>query len=132
MDPTVLVALAGTGSTIGAILLTSWFNRRHLAAQTQNITTTAHTQIYAQYAELLTTMRNDMQLTREEARAAHDVARQAEKRADDAEEKAYSADYRLRSMERLLVDLRPLIVLHVPGHEAWVGQMDRLMAARPS
>lgn len=132
MDATVLVALVGAAATVGAVLLTNWFNRRHLAAQTEHITTTAHREIYAEYSTLLTTMRNDMQLTREEARSAHDVARQAEQRADAAEEKAYSADYRMRSMERLLTDLRPLIITHVPGHEAWVGQMDRLMAARPS
>ncbi len=130
MDSTIVVALLGAASTVGAVLITGWFGRRNLSAQTAHITATAHSEIYESYGTLITALRNDVQLAREEARGAHAAARQAEQRADAAEDRAYNADYRLRTMQQLLADLRPLIAAHVPGAEMWLSQLDRVTAAR--
>ena len=129
VDPTIMVALLGAASTVGAVLITGWFGRRNLAAQTAHITATAHSEIYQAYGELIGTLRTDVQLAREEARGAHSAARAAEERADSAEDRAYNADYRLRTMQQLLVDLRPLIAAHVPGADMWLSQLDRVTKA---
>jgi hypothetical protein len=129
MDPTIVVALLGAVATVAAVLITGWFGRRQAAAQTAQITATAHTEIYKSYETLITALRTDVQLARQEARGAHEAARSAEQRADQAEDKAYTADYRVRTMHQLLVDLRPLIAAHVPGADMWLSQVDRVVAA---
>src|SRR5688572_14554884 len=117
MDPVVIAAGLGAVSTVGAVLVTAWFGRRQTRAQTDQITNIAHGLIYGQYQDILTQMRGDYQLMREEARLAKEAARQAEQRADAAEEMAYQANDRMRSMERLLSELRPFLE-RVPGSEA--------------
>lgn len=129
MDATIVVAILGVVSTVGAVLITGWFGRRQTAAQTEQITAQAHSLIFAEYRDLITAQRTDAQLARELAHGADERARQAEQRADAAEEMAYRADDRMRSMERLLTELRPFLE-RVPGSEAFVAQIDRLTAAR--
>jgi hypothetical protein len=127
----MLVAAIGFASTVGGILITGWLGRRQNRAQVQEITNRAHGEIYAAYEGLLRQQRTDAQITREEARSCKDAARAAEQRADAAEEMAYQANDRMRSMERLLSELRPFLE-RVPGSEAFVAQIDRaLAAARP-
>lgn len=121
-----MVGALGAASTVAAVLITGWFGRKQAAAQTSQITAEAHTKIYESYGTLITALRTDVQLAREEARGAHAAARAAEERADSAEDRAYNADYRLRTMQQLLVDLRPLIAAHVPGAEMWLSQLDRV------
>lgn len=131
MEPVVWAAALGAASTVAAVFITGWFGRRQNRAQVQEITNRAHGEIYAAYEGLLTQQRTDAQITREEARSAKEAARAAEQRADAAEEMAYQANDRMRSMERLLAELRPFLE-RVPGSEAFVAQIDRaLTAARP-
>lgn len=136
MDPTVIVGALGVASTVTAALITALVGRKQrdalakqAAAQTEEITARitaqAHTQIYQSYGELLEQLRMDVQGARQEARGAHEAARSAEERADQAENRAYIADFKMRAMQQLLIDLRPLIAAHVPGAELWLAQLDR-------
>ena len=126
MPPEIWVAALGALGMIGTAIITRMAGRREREAQVEQITTAAHNAIYAGYADLLEETRATAQAAREEARAAKDAARQAEQRADAAEQRAYDAEYRMRLMERLLTDLRPLIAAHVPGADMWIGQLDRV------
>lgn len=131
MWATIIVAVVGAVATVGAVLVTGWFGRKQVAAQAERITATAHGLIYAEYRDLIAAVRTDAQLARELAHGAEEKARSAEQRADAAEEMAYRADDRMRSMERLLVDLRPFLE-RVPGSEQFLAQIDRLTASARS
>jgi outer membrane murein-binding lipoprotein Lpp len=129
IDAAVITAVLGFAGTIGGILITAWFGRRQVKAQADHITATAHSLIYNEYNSLITALRTDAQIAREEARGAKETARLAEQRSDAAEEMAYQADSRMQSMERLLVDLRPFLE-RVPGSEAFLAQIERLTQQR--
>ena len=74
MDPTIVIAILGVVSTVGAVLITGWFNRRQQAAQTERITAEAHALIYKEYNHLLVAQRTDSQLAREHAQGAEEGA----------------------------------------------------------
>lgn len=134
MDSTAFATMAGAVSTVAAVLVTGWFGRRQVRAQadriTADITAKAHQQIYAEYGNLIAALRTDAQLAREQSRGALETARDAERRADEAEERAYQAEMRMRALERLLSVLRTfLATVTVPGVDAFLAQMDRLLPA---
>jgi hypothetical protein len=130
MTATIVVALLGVASTVGAVLVTGWFGRKQADAQAELITATAHEKIYGAYGVLLDELRTDNEATRQQVLGANDRARRAEERADAAEEMAYQANARMRNMEQLLVELRPFLE-GVAGSETFVAQIDRLTSRAP-
>ena len=129
MDPTVITALIG----LAGVALTAWLGRRRNSAEVQQITATAHTEIYEAYRGLLDEIRDSAELAAEEARQARHRARRAEQRAAEAELAAEIAADQAREAIRLLAELRPLIARYVPGaDESWLPRVDQVVAAASS
>lgn len=66
MDPAALAVLSSAASGGVASVVTAYVGRRLRRAQVRQITTEAHSQIYAAYGALLAELRTELALSREE------------------------------------------------------------------
>lgn len=123
----------GVGGGVVTKLVTAWFNRGRVAAQIQQITNAAHTEIYEQYGTLIKELRQDAELAREEARGARHEAREAQLRATEAEARAAGAENRATAAEAQLSEMRKLVQMHVPDADVLMrgfAQLARAAATR--
>lgn len=122
MDPTIWVAIIGAGTAAG-----TWFvGRRQRKADEQSITAAAIAAVQDTYQELISDLTAQVVAARQEATSARDAARDARRLAEEAENSSWLADMRARAMERFLVELRPLIAMHVPGADSILERLDKL------
>lgn len=134
MDRTVVVAIIGGVCALAGTLGTAWLAHRkgkaqraaerdHMAA---SATATVTATMTAAYGELIDDLRAQVTAAAGEARSSRDASREALRQAQAAEENAWRAEQAMRTMQRFLTELRPLIETYVPDSGAWLDRLDRL------
>lgn len=98
------------------------------AAQIDEITDRAHTQIYAAYGDLLSELRQQVELAQAQARAASALAHEANLRSLTAETRAAGAEARAAAAEAQVAEIRRLVRSHFPSSEELIRGLEQLLA----
>lgn len=136
MTAAAVVGVLGVIATAASSVLTAWIGKYRTRQEKQ----AAHADLAAQaaaavqdvYGDLIADMRAEVQAARGETQSSRDAAREAQRQAQAAEENAYQAQQALRSVQRFLMELRPLLETYVPEPAGLLARLDNLTGTKPA